>query len=365
MRDAEAGPGHKNLRLAMLVLVAAMPWSAAGAQAQSWSVYGGDAGGTRYSAVTELTKANVARLRIAWTYHTGDAARRGASFARSSLEVTPILASGKLVFCTPFDRVIALDATSGSELWVFDPVLPADLHPANDAICRGVAVWHDATVAAEATCADRVFLGTNDARLIALDLATGKPCAGFGSNGEITLPPDVPPLYQGELHIESAPILVNDVVVVGSAVDDMSRARAPSGTVFAFDPRTGEKRWGAALGRAVYAAQCPSTLLFPFSGAGVNWGGGAFDPGRGLYIVNTNRIAHVVKLIPRADYAAAHAADPKVEIGRGLGTPYAARREVLLSPLGLPCNSPPWGTLAALAPSSGRCPSACRPMVAL
>jgi quinoprotein glucose dehydrogenase len=78
-------------------------------------------------------------------------------------------------------------------------------------------------VAAEAACADRVFLGTNDARLIALDLATGKPRAGFGSNGEITLPPDVPPLYRGELHIDSAPTLVNDVVVVGSAVDDMSR----------------------------------------------------------------------------------------------------------------------------------------------
>jgi quinoprotein glucose dehydrogenase len=57
-----------------------------------------------------------------------------------------------------------------------------------------------------------VFLGTNDARLIALDLASGKPCAGFGSNGEITLPPDVAPLYQGELHIDSAPTLVNDVV---------------------------------------------------------------------------------------------------------------------------------------------------------
>jgi quinoprotein glucose dehydrogenase len=60
-----------------------------------------------------------------------------------------------------------------------------------------------------------------------------------------------------------------------------------------------------------------------------------------------------VKLIPRADYAVAHAADPKVEIGRGLGTPYAARREVLLSPLGLPCNPPPWGTLAAVDMNAG------------
>jgi quinoprotein glucose dehydrogenase len=152
MRDAEVDPRHKNLRLAMLVLAAAIPWSAAGTQAQSWSVYGGDAGGTRYSAATEITKANVAKLRVAWTYHTGDTARHGASLARSSLEVTPILASGKLVFCTPFDRVIALDATNGHELWVFDPVLPTDLHPANDAICRGVAVWRDATVAAETAC---------------------------------------------------------------------------------------------------------------------------------------------------------------------------------------------------------------------
>jgi quinoprotein glucose dehydrogenase len=188
MRDAEADPGHKNPRLAMLVLAAAMVSSAADAQAQTWSVYGGDAAGTRYSAASEITKANVTKLRVAWTYHTGDAARHGAALTRSSLEVTPILAAGKLVFCTPFDRVIALDAANGHELWVFDPVLPADLYPADDAICRGVAVWHDATVASEVACADRVFLGTNDARLIALDLATGKPCAGFGSNGEITLP---------------------------------------------------------------------------------------------------------------------------------------------------------------------------------
>ena len=157
MRDAEFDPRHKNLRLAMLVLAAAIPWSAAGTQAQSWSVYGGDAAGTRYSPATGITKANVAELRVAWTYHTGDAAQHGAAFTRSSFEVTPILAAGKLVFCTPFDRVIALDATSGDELWVFDPVLPADLHPADDAICRGVAVWHDATVAADTACADGSF----------------------------------------------------------------------------------------------------------------------------------------------------------------------------------------------------------------
>ena len=77
MRDAEEKSSQKNLRCAMLALAAAMLSSATGAQPQGWSVYGGDAAGTRYSTATEITKVNVAELRVAWTYHTGDAARHG------------------------------------------------------------------------------------------------------------------------------------------------------------------------------------------------------------------------------------------------------------------------------------------------
>jgi quinoprotein glucose dehydrogenase len=117
MRCAKSGPGQRlNLGFAMLVLATAMLSSVDGGQSQSWSVYGGNAAGTRYSAATEITKANVAKLRVAWTYHTGDAQRQGAAFTRSSFEVTPVLAANKLVFCTPFDRAIALDAASGHEL---------------------------------------------------------------------------------------------------------------------------------------------------------------------------------------------------------------------------------------------------------
>jgi quinoprotein glucose dehydrogenase len=76
----------------------------------------------------------------------------------------------------------------------------------------------------------------------------------------------------------------------------------------------------------------------------VNWGGGAVDPKDGLYIVNAMNLAHVVRLIPRADYAA----PPRAEIGLGLGTPYAAERTLLTSIFGVPCNAPPWGTLAAV-----------------
>src|SRR5262249_28586788 len=84
------------------------------------------------------------------------------------------------------------------------------------------------------------------------------------------------------------------------------------------------------------------SIIYPFSGGGVNWGGGAFEPKDGLYIVNAINVAHIVRLIPRANYAAARAAAPGAEIGLGLGTPYAAERTLLASIFGIPCNAPPW-----------------------
>jgi quinoprotein glucose dehydrogenase len=83
------------------------------------------------------------------------------------------------------------------------------------------------------------------------------------------------------------------------------------------------------------------SIVFPFTGGGVNWGGGAFDREDGLFIVNAMSVAHVVRLIPRADYAAARAAAPKAEIGLGLGTPYAAERTLLTSIFGIPCMRRP------------------------
>ena len=96
------------------------------------------------------------------------------------------------------------------------------------------------------------------------------------------------------------------------------------------------------------------TIIFPGNAGGTNWGSVAFDHERGLLIVNTSRIAHVVTLIPRGEYKAARAAFPKAEVSPQLGTPYAMKREALLSPWGLPCNPPPWGTLAAVELASGK-----------
>ncbi|WP_374343997.1 pyrroloquinoline quinone-dependent dehydrogenase [Phenylobacterium sp.] len=96
------------------------------------------------------------------------------------------------------------------------------------------------------------------------------------------------------------------------------------------------------------------TIVYPFTGGGSNWGGIAFDPGLGVAIVNTSSALHKVTLIPRRAYAAEKAARPDLEISPNAGAAYGMKRELLRSPLGLPCNPPPWGQLAAVDLHDGR-----------
>lgn len=95
-------------------------------------------------------------------------------------------------------------------------------------------------------------------------------------------------------------------------------------------------------------------LVYPFTGGGTNWGGLAFDPGHDIVYVNTSNVLHKVTLIPRKDYAAVKKANPDVEISPDTGAPFGMRREMLVSPLGIPCNPPPWGQLHAIDMHSGR-----------
>ena len=208
-----------------------------------WPAYGSDSGGTRFSAAAQITPANVDGLRRQWLYRTGDAERRPpALFKRTKSETTPILVEGRLVLCTPFNEVIALDPADGHQLWRFDPKVPTDLRPSNRYNCRGVAQWHDSERATGAHCATRIFSGTNDARLLALDAADGKPCTDFGNQGQVRI--DTGPLSRpGEFQITSAPVVAGGVVIVGSAISDNQRTDEPSGKVRAFDAITGAPRW--------------------------------------------------------------------------------------------------------------------------
>ena len=515
-----------------------------GGPVAEWPAYGGDTGGSRYSPLTQITRDNVAHLDVAWTYRTGDVSDGRKTLRKTSFQATPIMVDGTLYLSTPFNRVVALDPETGRERWSYDPKLDLWIPYGDDLISRGVSTWLDVTPGNDG-CRRRIFLATNDARLIALDARTGVPCPGFGHEGQVDLSRDVGFAYPGEYHITSPPVVVGNRIVVGSAISDNLRVDAPRGIVRAYDARSGALHWswdpiprdprdparqtwegdsasrtgggnawsilsadperdlvfvptgsaspdfygGERKGQNLYTnsvaalrastgqvlwhfqvvhhdlwdydvasqptlvtvlrdgRQIPAvaqatkmghlflldrergtplfaveerpvprstvpgeqawptqpfptappplvpqeltaadawgltfwdrgrcrrrmetlrseglftppslegTIIFPGNAGGSNWGSVAFDAERGLVLVNTTRVAHVVTLIPRDRFNAARASKPQAEFGRQAGTPYAMRREVLLSPLGLPCNPPPWGMLAAVELATGK-----------
>jgi quinoprotein glucose dehydrogenase len=504
-----------------------------------WPSYGGDPGGQRYSPLGGITRENVSSLEVAWTHRTGDVSDgRGDIPSTSAFEATPLLVDDTLYVCTPFNRVIALHPETGAVRWSFDPRIDLSGRYANQLVCRGVATWLDPKRMYDKACRRRIFTATNDARLIALDALSGRPCADFGRVGVVDLNEGPgPQRWKGEYQVTSPPAVIGELVVVGSAVGDNQRVDAPSGVVRAYDVRSGELRWSQDLappghprpkkgyvpatpnvwavmsvdeerdlvfvptgnpapdyyrgdrteldhygssvvalrgstGEVVWHFQTvhhdlwdfdvpaqptlvtleqggesvpaliqatkmgllfvlnretgapifpvverpvpqdgapgqtlsptqpfpvkppplvptslgpddawgltpwdrgacrrriealrfdgmytpPSlepTLMYPGNAGGANWGGIAFDPERQLAIVNVMDVPWAVQLIPREDYALEREANPGVEFGPQDGMPYAVRREMLLSPLGVPCNAPPWGSLVAVDMRTG------------
>ena len=213
--------------------------------AQELSYPGATQAGARYSAIAEINRSNVADLEPAWVYRTGELERRGAALARQqSFQDTPMLVAGALIVCTPMGRLAALNPATGQERWVFDPNTGAKpgVVPFMPR-CRGVAQWIDSTAPAGAECRHRILYGTWAFKVYAVDARTGRACSGFGDRGEIA--PDPGRKLDGDEFIEfsSPPVVVGDVVVIGSAISDSVRADAPSGKVRAFDVRTGAPRW--------------------------------------------------------------------------------------------------------------------------
>ncbi len=235
----------RKLGWALLLLASVRPAAGGGAGETEWPSWGNDAGGSRYADLRQITSENAAQLEIAWTYRTGDVSDGTGSFgAKSAFEATPLLLAGTLYFCTPFNRVIALDPTTGAERWSFDPEIDLTARYANQLTCRGVAAWRDSAADASGSCSFRIFTATNDARLFALDARTGKSCPGFGAGGAVDLNPGVGRQeWRGEYQVTSPPAIAGDLVIVGSAVSDNQRTDAPSGVLRAFDARTGSLRW--------------------------------------------------------------------------------------------------------------------------
>ena len=213
-------------------------------EASSYLNYGG-AGGRQYTHGNLITADNINKLKPAWSYHTGEVSTGSEEVtSTTAFEVTPILAEGVLFFCTPFNRVVALDPATGAEFWSYDPKVDLKGNYSNQLVCRGVSFWKDSKKPDSETCASRIFSTTNDTRLLSIDAKTGKLCPDFGEAGIVDIskgPGEA--RYTGVYHHTSPPTLIGDKVVIGGSVSDGEGTRAPSGVVRAFDARNGSLLW--------------------------------------------------------------------------------------------------------------------------
>lgn len=229
--------------------------------AQDWPVWGGDPGGTRYSALDQVNADNVGDLQIVWQVQTGALAKHGVELGKTAgFQVNPILtqpeAGRSLVLCTPFNEVIALDPATGQQRWSFDPEIAlggtgSDTDPDGERAtaflkCRGVSFWRDSLAADGTACVNRILIATNDLRLFALDAQTGDLCRSFGKGGEVEAEPlymDKKPVWRNEVRFYNPPVVAGDLMILTTKVRDNHRWNTPAGKVRAFSARTGELAW--------------------------------------------------------------------------------------------------------------------------
>jgi quinoprotein glucose dehydrogenase len=288
------GRGQRALALALAGALAAgiagcgeePPPLPAGGAVAGWPEWGGDPGGTRFSPLVQIDRGNVRFLELAWSYRTGHGPGALPGLDKVAFQATPVLEDGVLFGCTPGNRAFAVDAETGAERWRFD-ALPDLAATAYTATCRGVALWRGGERGA--ACGRRVFMGTRDGRLLALDAASGRPCADFGRAGSVDLRAGIGDTRPGEYGVTSPPTVVGDVVAVGTLVLDNRRRDAPGGVVRGFDVRSGALRWA-------FDPAPPGTPPLP-AGAGGEprwqrgtpnaWAPFSADPARGLLFVPT------------------------------------------------------------------------------
>lgn len=197
--------------------------------------------GAKYSPLKSISRENVSKLTVAWTFRTGDiyaGAKGGLRGKQSAFETTPLFADDTVFITTPFGRVIALEPETGKQKWAFDPHVDQRAGW-GDFANRGVATWVDENGKR------RLFIATIDARLFALDALTGQPVPGFAAEGhyDLTSGLRLPVREKSEYEETSVPAVIGDVLVVGSAIADNGRTDMPSGEVRALDVRSGKLLW--------------------------------------------------------------------------------------------------------------------------
>src|SRR6266576_3651900 len=220
------------MRVLVTALLLGTAPAALHAQEVDWSANGRDVQGSRYSPASQITRTNVGRLDVAWTYRTGETDPRFKTAKATAFEATPLVVDGTMYIGTPLGRVIALDPATGRERWVFDPQIRRDVSY-GDFASRGVSTWLDESAPAGAVCRRRIFVATAQSQLFALDSRDGRPCVAFGKNGMVDLTAGlrIPPFEPGAYSLTSPPFVVNGLVITGSSIADNSRPNPASGAV--------------------------------------------------------------------------------------------------------------------------------------
>jgi quinoprotein glucose dehydrogenase len=228
-----------------------------------------------------ISAANLNRLDVAWTYHTGERATADGKARATTLEVHPLFADNRLFICTPLGKVIALDAATGHELWRFSQ----GAGKGGDGTCRGVGYWKASASATAGVCQARVFRGLGSPtgpRLYALDAATGRPCQDFGAaKGHPGYVAFADLDWRGKpvnMAMFAAPVVLRDKVITGSSVLDNSRVVSLDGFVRAFDVHSGEQVWA-------FSPIPPEAS--PVTGAGNVWAPIAVDAQRDMVFLPT------------------------------------------------------------------------------
>jgi quinoprotein glucose dehydrogenase len=270
--------------------IALLAAAASLARADDWPAYGRTPGGDRHSPLAQIDRGNVDKLALAWEYRTGEAALETGQ--PTALEATPLAVDGLLYLSTPLGKVIALDPVTGRPRW--ERALEVSRKRGfGDWVSRGVSYWREPHEIKPGPCSRRIIVATIDARLVALDAATGEPCKRFGKAGVVDLVAGLrnKQSYGDEYEQTSPPAIIGDLIVVGSAIADNNSTVGASGEVRAFDARTGKLRWtwnpvpqdpsdpahGSWRGKDAHR-----------SGGANTWSIIAADPARGLVFLPTS-----------------------------------------------------------------------------
>ena len=191
------------------------------ASSADWAVYHGNPHGTHYSTLDQINTKNVKRLRVAWTFETGDGA------PTNDMEGDTIVVKGRMYFASPKGRIFSLNAATGTQNWVYDPAEGAPV--SGNGRLRGVCYWADGT--------DERILFTSRNRLMAVDANTGKLIESFGDTGKVDLSQDLGRDPRSvSVNVNSPGVIYKDLIILGST-------GATPGHIRAYDVRTGKLRW--------------------------------------------------------------------------------------------------------------------------